>query len=622
MRHYNVLDKVNTPEDLKNLSFKDISALCGEIREFLIENISKTGGHLASNLGCVELTVAMHLTFNSLYDRLIFDVGHQSYVHKILTSRKDKFDMLRKFDGISGFTNPFESDHDAFISGHASTSISVALGMARARTLQNQDYNVVALIGDGALTGGMAYEALNDAGQSNEPIIVILNDNDMSICRSVGALSKGLSKIRIKPQYFKAKYITRRFLSKFRAGKPIISILHNTKNFIKKFFIPDSLFKHMGFTYLGPTDGHNITALCDTLNYAKKLNCPVLVHVKTIKGKGYEFSEKNPVEFHGISEFDILSGELVSNYDNSFSKTFSNTIFEAAKDDQKICAITAAMGSGTGLSTFAKQYPKRYFDVGIAEEHAVTMAAAMAKQGMKPVCTIYSTFLQRAYDQIIHDISILNLAVLFAIDRAGIVGEDGETHNGVFDVAFLNSVPNMKVFAPSSYLELKYILNKSLENLSSPIAVRYPRGRQGLYEENNFSDPSCIIAEGADITIVTYGIMINEVLIAKEYLSKDNINVEIIKLNSIKPIEYDKIIKSVQKTKKLIVVEDCVLEGSVGQRILSELSIKNIAARSCLLNISDRFLPPGTIPELYEFCGIDHQSIYKSVVEAVRLEKQ
>ncbi len=430
---------INNPSEIRNLDTAQLNSLCEQLRSFLIENISKTGGHLASNLGAVEIIVALHRVFDSSVDRFVFDVGHQCYVHKILTGRMENFPTLRSFGGISGFPKPSESPHDAFIAGHASTSVSAALGMARARTLKGDTYNVIALLGDGSMTGGLSYEALNDAGQSNQPLIVILNDNGMSITKNVGGISKHLSRLRLRPQYFHFKDVYHKTLSTIPGGKRLYMHLHNLKKAIKDALLPGSLFESMGFTYLGPADGHDVDKICQLLSLARDMKKPVLIHLHTVKGKGYIFSEKNPCGYHGVDCFDISSGKNSKPSKPSFSGVFGNTLVDLALKESRICAVTAAMGAGTGLSDFARKLPGRYFDVGIAEEHAVTMAAGMAKQGLIPVCAIYSSFIQRSYDMLIQDVCMQDLHVVLAIDRAGIVGEDGETHHGVFDVAFCPS---------------------------------------------------------------------------------------------------------------------------------------------------------------------------------------
>ncbi|MBE6916262.1 MAG: 1-deoxy-D-xylulose-5-phosphate synthase, partial [Ruminococcaceae bacterium] len=548
-----MLDKITSPNDIKNLKIDELERLAGEIRAFLVEHVSKTGGHLASNLGIVEITLALHKVFSSETDRLIFDVGHQSYVHKILTGRKDQFTTLRQYGGLSGFLRPDESVHDACVSGHASNSVSVALGMARARTLSEQDYSVVAIIGDGALTGGLAYEALNDAGQSDEPLIVILNDNNMSITKNVGAMNNYLARLRLRPRYLRYKGIYHKLMRKLPFGKPLDRFLSRIKDSIRRIFLNSSIFEDMGFVFLGPADGHDLKYVVYLLELARELHKPVLIHLTTTKGKGYTHSEENPQNFHGISQFDVDSGKPVRTSNHSFSKNFGESLCNLAKSDSRICAITAAMSSGVGLGKFAEAYPKRFFDVGIAEGHAVAMAAGLAKQGMIPVCAIYSTFLQRAYDMLIHDVSISNLHVVFAIDRAGLVGEDGETHHGVFDVGFMRQVPGITILCPANYAEQSAMLSYAIQNVTGPVALRYPRGEEQVYTANSFSEfqPCVRLREGEHVTLISYGVLINHILETATLAEKNGISCEVYKLNSITAFDLDALAESVSKTKRL-----------------------------------------------------------------------
>jgi len=469
-----MLDKIHDRTDLLNLTSDQDAILCEEIREFLIQHVAQTGGHLASNLGVVELTLALHKVYDTQTDRLLFDVGHQSYVHKILTGRKDRFPTLRTFQGLSGFPKPSESEHDPFVAGHASDAVSVALGMARARTRLGASYDVVAALGDGALTGGLAYEGLNDAGESGEPLVIVLNDNGMSIADNVGAVARHLSLLRLKPGYFGLKKAYRDITNKIPGGKSLYALSHRIKTWMRRKLIGVTLFEEMGFQYLGPVDGHDTQKLAFLLRQAKEMREPVLLHVITKKGKGYIPAEVKPSDYHGVGSFNPTFGMRKSGKEQSFSQTFGNTLYQLAEEDSRICAITAAMEQGTGLEQFASKYPQRYFDVGIAEGHAVCMAAGMAMQGMIPVFAVYSTFLQRAYDMLLHDVSLLNLHVVFAVDRAGLVGEDGETHHGLFDVAFLRQIPGMQVYCPASQAELRRLLRKATLVQSGPVAVRYP----------------------------------------------------------------------------------------------------------------------------------------------------
>ena len=476
-----ILERINGHEDLLSLTDGERTQLCAEIREFLISSVSKTGGHLAGNLGAVELSIAIETVYNTMKDRLVFDVGHQSYVHKLLTGRRADFAHLRQYGGIAGFPKPSESDSDAFVAGHASSSVSIALGMARARTLLKQEYDVVAVIGDGACTGGMAYEGLNDAVVSGEPMVIILNDNEMSIGKNVGGLSRHLSRIRSSENYLDAKQVYRRFMKKLPGGTALYRFSSRVKNRLKRFLLPATIFENMGFTYLGPVDGHDLPGMISLLGAAKELREPVVVHVVTKKGCGYKFAEADPAKFHGIGSFDPVTGMTLAPKKKTYSESFGETMLELAEKDARVCAITAAMPAGTGLVTFQQKHPERTFDVGIAEEHAVSMAGGLAKQGMVPVVALYSTFLQRGYDQIMQDIALLQLHVVLAIDRAGIVGDDGPTHHGVFDVGFLRQVPGMKILTPGSLAEQQQMLRWAVEAYNGPAAIRYPRGGEGAY---------------------------------------------------------------------------------------------------------------------------------------------
>lgn len=610
-----LLDKINSPNDIKDLSYAELECVASEIREFLIQNIAKTGGHLASNLGIVELTLALHKVFDTSRDRLIFDVGHQSYVHKILTGRKVGFENLRKFKGLSGFCRPSESVHDACISGHASNSVSISLGMARARTLCGQDYSVVSVIGDGALTGGMAYEALSDAGQSKEPMIVILNDNEMSIAKNVGAMTNYLAKLRLKRKYLHFKDVYRRIIKKSKVGICIDNGLHGIKKALKNMFIPSLFFEDMGFTYLGPANGHDIKYMVYLFELARDLKRPVVIHVTTTKGKGYKHSESKPEVYHGVGKFNVDAGVQL-NSNQTFSSVFGSKMLGYAEQNPSICAITAAMTSGVGLSGFAEKYPERFFDVAIAEEHAVAMAAGLSAQGMLPVCAIYSTFLQRAYDMLIHDVAISNQHIIFAVDRAGLVGEDGETHHGVFDVSYLSMIPGMTLFAPSNFAELRSMLDVAI-NKAGPVALRYPRGAEGIFTDDTFSEKSSsvLLKEGKDVTLLSYGILINNVIDACEKAEKLGISCEIIKINVISPIDATEVLQSVQKTGKLIVVEDVVHHGSVCERISSLTAFNGINCRIKALNSGDSFTTHGELKELYKALGIDADGILKAILE-------
>ena len=612
-----LLENIHSPADVKSLTPSQLPQLCQELRTFLIKNVSQTGGHLASNLGVVELTVALHRVFDTSADRLVFDVGHQCYVHKALTGRQELFSTLRQFGGLSGFPKPYESEHDAFIAGHASNSVSVALGMARARTLQHQDYNVLALIGDGALTGGLAYEGLNNAGASGEPLIVILNDNGMSINPNVGSMPTHLSHLRSKPAYYHFKKWYRGLFGAEPAKNPIYRFNHHLKTSLKKSIWPGStLFEDMGFTYLGPIDGHDLERLCTVLQWAKELHSPVVVHVNTTKGRGYSFAEENPGKFHGVSPFVIETGLPKKAGGSSFSTVFGETLTECASEDQRVCAITAAMADGTGLSTFAKTYPNRFFDVAIAEGHGVSMAAGLASQGAIPVFAVYSTFLQRGYDQLIHDISLERLHVVLGVDRAGLVGSDGETHHGCFDALFLSEIPGFTVLCPSNFAELRRMLRIALFKLDGPVAIRYPRGGEGTFTADSGEMPIVRLRQGSDVTLLAYGMMINHVLEAAELLEAQGISVEVLKINQISPLDFTILSSYFGKTDTLVVVEDSFGAGCVGQRITAILAEYGLCPKHLILkNLGKTYAPEGSIPQLEAHFGLDACGIVKSVLE-------
>lgn len=602
----NLLDTIHGHQDLAALSPKGRKELCEEIRGFLVDHVAKTGGHLASNLGVVELTVAIETVFDTAKDRLVFDVGHQSYVHKILTDRKEGFDRLRQFGGIAGFPKPSESDTDAFVAGHASNSVSVALGMARARSRRGEHYNVLALIGDGATTGGLCYEGLNDAGDSGEPLIVILNDNEMSIARNVGGVAQHLSRLRTRSGYFGLKKAYRTFVIKIPGGRAIYKVTHGIKTWLKKSLLGTTIFEDMGFTYLGPVDGHDIEHLIYLLGVARAIKSPVLLHVITTKGKGYAPAQENPSQFHGIGKFDPQTGQPLGQAKPTFSQAFGETMVELAKKHENLCAITAAMPSGTGLTQFQKEYPGRTYDVGIAEGHAVSMAGGLAKCGMIPVFAVYSTFLQRSYDMILQDVAMLNLHVVFAVDRAGLVGEDGETHHGVFDIGYLQQVPGITIFCPSTTMELRQMLVEAVEACDGPVAVRYPRGGDGAYTQ--LPDGS-VVRQGRDLTMVTYGTMINQVMEAADLLAQEGTEAEILRLRQIKPLDMAPILDSVRKTGRLLVVEETMEIASVGSRIVEKLATAGVRCNVALMNLGDAFVPHGSMKELYESLNLDAGSI-------------
>lgn len=608
-----ILETIHGHEDLCGLTQQELVQLCQEIRQFLIDNVSKTGGHLAGNLGAVELSVAIETVFETRKDRLVFDVGHQSYVHKLLTGRRADFAHLRQFGGISGFPKPEESNCDAFVAGHASSSVSIALGMARARTLQHQDYNVVALIGDGACTGGMAYEGMNDAAVSGEPMVIILNDNEMSIGKNVGGLSHHLSRLRSSHRYLTAKRIYRQVMKKLPFGGSIYAMSSRLKNRIKRFLLPVTIFENMGFTYLGPVDGHDLPGLIDRLTIAKSLKEPVLIHVVTKKGYGYKFAELDPAKFHGIGPFDPYTGKKLGKKVKTFSDSFGETMLSLAERNDRVCAITAAMPGGTGLLFFQKQYPDRTFDVGIAEEHAVSMAGGLAKQGMIPVVAIYSTFLQRGFDQIIQDTGLLGLHVVYAVDRAGLVGDDGPTHHGVFDVGFLRQVPGMRILTPVSLQEQQDMLTWAVEKCTGPVAVRYPRGGEGSYHDSDWQGPDGELVkchrQGRDVTLITYGSMLDPVLDAAERLSAGGVEATVLRLLTVGQLPTAEVFRKLSESRRVLIVEETCTGSGIREALAWE--IRKLCP-DCLLDGVDlgrRFIPHGSNRELYEYCGLDGKSI-------------
>lgn len=605
------LENINSPKDIKKLNIDELDALCGEIRKVMIDTVSKNGGHLASNLGAVELTVALHKVFNSPSDQIVFDVGHQCYTHKLLTGRKEKFSTLRTEGGISGFTRPCESKHDIFSSGHSSTSISAAIGLAKAKTLNGDKGKVIAVIGDGALTGGLAYEALNNAGNEHNNLIVILNDNNMSISDNVGSMAKNLNHIRISPKYFTFKSKVQRALAKMpKIGAQVQRFITLTNSKIRKKLYHSTMFEDLGFRYYGPIDGHDMESLIDVLTVAKAHNHSVLIHINTLKGKGYEFAEKNPSKFHGIGKFNIETGEPLSSGTN-YSAVFGDYLCELANKDKRICAITAAMSTGTGLVDFSKKFPERFFDVGIAEEHAVTFSSGLAKNGMIPFFAVYSTFLQRSYDQLVHDVAMQDLKVIFGIDRAGFVGEDGESHQGVFDTAYLMSVPNLTVFAPSSYAELRDMMYQAAYREQHAVAIRYPRGGEGkiidgyTYERADydvFGDTS------AEKCIVGFG---REFLNVYEALGELD-NTFAIKLNKIKPINPN-ITELLKNTKYVYFFEEGIKSGGVGECFGSMLAESDVSAKYRHICVEDEFIKQASVESQLKKYKLDKDSIINTV---------
>ncbi|MDE7041263.1 MAG: 1-deoxy-D-xylulose-5-phosphate synthase [Oscillospiraceae bacterium] len=609
-----ILEHISTPADVKALSGEELKVLCGELRRSLVESVARTGGHLASNLGAVELTVALHRVYDTARDRLVFDVGHQCYVHKMLTGRREQFDTLRQLGGLSGFPKPEESGHDAFVAGHASNSVSVALGMARARTLRGEDYGVAALIGDGALTGGLAYEGLNDAGASGEPMVVILNDNGMSIDPNVGGVATHLSRLRLRPGYYRFKKSYRAVLEHLPGGGRLYRLNHRIKSGVKRAIYPCSMFEDMGFTYLGPVDGHNVEQLCTTLAWAREMACPVLLHVRTVKGKGYKPAEVQPERSHGVAPFDPAVGpDLGRSID--FSYVLGHELVEMAGKDRRLCAVTAAMAEGTGLQEFASAWPKRFFDVGIAEGHAVAMSAGLAKQGMVPVFAVYSSFLQRGFDMLLHDVALQGLHVVLAVDRAGLVGSDGPTHHGCQDVGYLTQIPGMTVLCPACFSELKEMLRWAV-GADGPVAVRYPRGGEGRRYPEWTGEGAPLLRQGADVTLVSYGTMTDELLTAAELLAEQGTGAEVVKLHRVAPLDVEPVAESVRRTGRLLVLEDCNENGSIGQQLASALVQSGAAPRKMVLkNLKNAFAPQGTVAQLRKLLGLDAGSVAEAVRE-------
>lgn len=618
---YKILQTINGPEDVKKLSSNQLDSLAGEIREKMIETVSRNGGHLASNLGAVELTIALHRVFDSPEDQIVFDVGHQCYTHKLLTGRYGRFDTLRTNGGISGFCRPTESEHDIFFSGHSGTSVSSGLGLASAKKIENDPHYVISVIGDGSFTGGMVYEALNNGGRSQTKHIIILNDNKMSISENVGAFSKYLAVIRSRPEYYTFKASTEERLNTIPGiGKAISKKLYDIKTDIKsRLYSQSTFFEDLGYRYMGPIDGHDINLLTNALQAAKKVNGPVLLHVITVKGKGYDFAEMRPSLFHGISQFDIETGEPKQSAD-SFSQMFGHYICEHANKDNTICAITAAMGLGTGLERFRREHPMNFFDVGIAEEHAVTFASGLARNGLKPIFAVYSTFLQRCYDQLVHDVALQKLKIIFAIDRAGFVGEDGETHNGLFDVAFLNTIPDITVYSPCCYRSLEADINNSLYADKTSCAVRYPRGGQDEcvkklhYDYIEFSTYGNMESENL---IVTYGRITAKAVYAVDRLKKENnLDIGLLSFNRIKPLPQEAV-SIVSSKKKVWFFEEGVRSGGVGQALALELVENGFCGFFKLTAVNDEFVHQASVDELLREYMLDTDGMIKVISEDI-----
>lgn len=616
-----ILDRITAPNDIKKLKPEEYAQLAGEIREFLINTISVSGGHLASNLGVVELTMALHLVLDLPKDKIIWDVGHQSYTHKLLTGRRDAFDGLREYGGMSGFPKRTESKCDAFNTGHSSTSISAGLGIAAANKLNNNDGTVVSVIGDGALTGGMAYEALNNAAQLKRNFIIILNDNEMSISANVGGVSKYLNSIRTGQAYNRLKKRVLGVLSKLPVcGNFLINKIRKTKSGIKQLLIPGMLFEDMGIKYIGPIDGHDVERLVDIIGEAKKLDKAVMIHVVTKKGKGFAPAEERPEKFHGVGPFDVNTGDALKVKKLDYTQVFSNTMLEIAKKNPKLVAITAAMPDGTGLTAFKKAYPDRFFDVGIAEEHAVTFAAGLASEGQKPVVAIYSSFLQRAYDQMLHDVCIQDLPVVFALDRAGLVGNDGETHQGIFDLSYLTSIPNMSIFAPKNARELKEGLEFAVSH-SGPIAIRYPRGTayQGLEE---FAEPivfgkSEVLYREKDIALLAVGSMVEVAKEVRENLKKLGFYVSLVNVRFVRPIDEQCIDELAETHSLLVTMEENVINGGYGEKVVSYLNRRRCKAEVLTIALPNVYVEHGNIKVLRQHSGIDADSITKKITDMI-----
>ena len=620
-----VLDKIQKENDIKQLTEGELEKLRDEIREFLINSISVTGGHLASNLGVVELTMALHLSFDLPKDKIIWDVGHQSYTHKILTGRREGFGSLRQYGGMSGFPKANESDCDCFNTGHSSTSISAGLGMAQARELSGEDYHVISVIGDGALTGGMAFEALNNASDIKSNFIIVLNDNKMSISENVGGLSRYLGQFRTADAYRDLKTNVMEMLNHIpNVGPKMVKRIRNTKSSIKQLFIPGMFFEEMGIIYLGPVNGNDIAGMRKVFAEAKRVEGPVLVHVLTQKGAGYAPAEKHPSRFHGAEPFDIPTGLPKKKQEKAnYTDVFASVMRKLGAQDDKIVAITAAMADGTGLMRFKKEFPKRFFDVGIAEEHAVTFAAGLAKAGMKPVFAVYSSFLQRAYDQILHDVCIQNLPVIFAVDRAGLVGSDGETHQGIFDISYLSSIPNMTIMAPKNRLELRDMMQFAVE-YHAPIAIRYPRGTafDGLKEcrQPVKLGKSETIHEGKEIAVLALGSMVQTAEQVREQLLEQGYDITLVNARFAMPFDKERIKELAQTHKLLVTMEENVKSGGFGEHVAAYLKQEDIATRMLMISIPDAYVEHGNVEKLKQELRIDASSVTERILETIVAE--
>ena len=628
MSETKLLDTINSPADVKALTEEQLVQLAGEIRQLIIEVTSKNGGHLAPNLGVVELSLALHKVFSTPKDKIVYDVGHQAYIHKIVTGRRDMFHTLRQYGGLSGFPKRSESEHDAFGVGHSSTSISAALGMAVARDVKGEDYDVVAVIGDGSMTGGMAFEALNNAGDLRKRMIVVLNDNEMSISKNVGAMSEYLYQLRTGETYNRIKHDLEGWLGNVDFGGDVLKVLRRIKGSVKNLMLPTCIFEELGFTYLGPIDGHDIHSLIEVLEAAKNLDEPVLIHVITKKGKGYAPAEESPNKFHGTGPFEVATGKKIANPNApiTYTEVFGNTVIELAKEDENIVAITAAMPDGTGLTPFSKEFPKRFFDVGIAEQHAVTAAAGMAAAGLNPVVAIYSTFMQRAYDSVMHDICMQNLHVSLCLDRAGLVGDDGFTHHGVFDYAYLRSIPNMTVMAPKDEDELRHML-KTAVGMNGPVAVRYPRGSGvGVALSDSLNTlpigKAEVLREGSDVSLWAIGTMVESAMKLAEKLAEQGINAGVVNMRFAKPIDKELLLAHAEKYKNIVTLEEGCLRGGVGSAVLEALNEARFLGTCKVLNfgIPDEFILHGDKQRLFQDIGLDVETMAGKVTAFVKGE--
>lgn len=613
-----ILSQINSPEDVKKLNKNDLKPLCDEIRKALIDTLSKSGGHLASNLGTVELTVALHRVFDSPKDQIVWDVGHQAYTHKLLTGRKGAFSTLRQKGGISGFPNPKESEHDTFIAGHSSTSLAAAFGLARAKSISGDDGHVVAVVGDGAASGGMFYEGLNNIGHYHDRLIVILNDNKISISKNIGAVAKYLSEIRVRPKYFKAKDRIERFVTKIPfIGKWLRKKIVTSKSMLKYALYHDTWFEQFGFTYLGPIDGHDIDSLCEVLGRAKSLNKPVLIHAETVKGKGYKFAEENPGAYHGVKPFNPEVANQNTKTSDGFSEKFGKLLLELGRKDERICAISPAMKYASGFNKFASEFPRRFLDVGIAEPLAITCACGMAKNGLIPIVGIYSSFMQRTYDQVLHDAAISNNHIIIAVDRAGIVGEDGETHQGIYDVAFLSTIPNVTIFSPSNTDELEICLNRAVYKEKGVVVIRYPKGNSIAVSKRFLKiDTENVLYKSKAATgnlIITYGREFSQCAKAVEMAENDGVDYDILKL--VKLCYSTELVNTIKNYNNILFVEEGSERGSVSELFASELVKAGFSGKFRAHTLGNRFIPHQTTDEALSEYKMDSQGIYKLIKE-------